>query len=90
MSVAAFLRPIRSSTSDTFAHEGLELEKKIFVTSSTRRKSGVMDAEAVVGRVSGCVHHPGRGSGRGIVGESDALARNEQSLTVSKRTEGRI
>ena len=36
----------------TFAHEGLELEKKIFVTSSTRRKSGVMDAEAVVGRVS--------------------------------------
>ena len=30
----------------TFVHEGLELEKKIFVTISTRRKSGVMDAEA--------------------------------------------
>ena len=43
-----------------------------------------------MGRVSGLCAPSTKGNGRGIVGESDALARNEQSLTVSKKTEGRI
>jgi hypothetical protein len=68
----------------TFAHEELEL-KKILVTSS-----GVMEAEAVVGRVSGLCAPSTKEKRQRDRRESDALARHEQSLAVRKETERRI
>jgi hypothetical protein len=81
-------RVVQVDFGNTFAHEeGLELEKKIFPTRSTRRKSGVMEAEAVVGRMSGLCAVASineREAAEGSVGEIDALARHGQSLAVSK------
>jgi hypothetical protein len=78
-------RVVQVDFGNTFAHEGLELEKKIFVTRSTRRKSGVMEAEAVVGSMGRLCAASSIREGEaaeGSVGEIDALAEHEIRLAI--------